>query len=156
MSEPIKKQSTATVVRRMLMMPLRGVGAAARELGSILKEFCFSLLSIFSRGRRNRNFDKAGQESQRVTRRRATDAAFRQGERERKRELIEAERESKRFVNGNSEKAKHYREQLELRKLEVSKGEAVNHLAKVNAELRAKERAAKAAESQSTSDQGDA
>ena len=146
MPEPIKKQSTATIVLRMLMMPLRGIGAAAKELGSILKEFCFLPLSFFSRGRRNSNFEKAGRESQRVTRRRATDAAFREGERERKRELIEAERESKRFISGNSEKAKHYREQLEQRKLDVSKGEAVNHLAKVNAELKAKERATRAAE----------
>jgi hypothetical protein len=136
MSNPNSNRNLFKKVSRLSVMPVRAVYAAVIELWVNVKEVAMMLLPRFGGRPRNRDFDQAGRDSQRLKRRRATDAVFREGERERMRELVEAERESRKFAKANTEEAIHYREQLEKRKLDVSRGEIVNHLAKVNAKHR--------------------
>ena len=121
---------------RTFFYPVRLVWAAMSDLLHSVKEICLMLVPSFGRGRRNREFEKAGKASQKIARRRANVAVFRKGERDRKREIIEAERESRKFMNSSGAQAAEYREQLNRRKLEYSRGEAVNHLAMVNARHR--------------------
>lgn len=136
MSESIKDVRSRRSMSRTIIFPMRFVFAAISELLFSIKEICLMLVPSFGRGRRNREFEKAGKDSQKVTRRRANVAVFRKGERDRKREIIEAERESRKFMNSSGAQAAEYRAGLNRRKLEYSRGEAVNHLAIVNARHR--------------------
>lgn len=119
-----------------MFSPVRFVFGGICELLYGVKEICLMLIPSFLRGRRNREFEKAGKDSQKVARRRANVAVFRKGERDRKREIIDAERENRKFMNSGSAKAAEYREQLIRRKQDYSRGETVNHLAMVNARHR--------------------
>lgn len=135
MPSPNPNQGLLKRVVRTLTLPIRSLGGSLIELWDGLRGMGLFRLPFLRRKMRNRDFEKAGKEP-RGTRRRASGAAFRNGERERKRELLEAERENRKYLSGNSAEAVEYREQLEQRNVEFSRGETVNHLAKVNAKLR--------------------
>ena len=135
MPNPNRKRGLLKRVFLALMIPGRSLFGALVELWDGLKDLGIFRVPFLGRGRRNRQFAKAGQEP-RGPRRRASGAVFRKGERERKRELLEAERENRKYLSGNSAEAVEYREQLEQRNVEFSRGETVNHLAKVNAKIR--------------------
>lgn len=137
MPSPSRKRGLFKRVFLALMMPGRFLLRALAELWGSFKDLgIFRLRLPFLRGRRNREFDKAGRQPRRAKRPRASGIVFREGERQRKRELIEAERENRKFLSGNSKEAIEYREHLERSNVEVSRGKAVNHLAKMNAKLR--------------------
>ena len=136
MSQSVKNRTQRKSIFRFFVIPVRFIFNGVIDLLHSTKEIALLLVPTFGKGRRNRNFEKAGKESQNVTRRRVSSTAFRKGERDRKREIIEAERESRRFLNANSAQAAEYREHLNQRKLEYSRGETINHLAMVNARHR--------------------
>ena len=137
MPAPNQKRGLLKRVFYALALPIRLLFGSLSELWGGLVGLGFFRLPFLSSRRRNREFEKAGKQP-RGTRRRASGAVFRKGERERKRELLEAERENRKYLSGNSSDAVQYREQLEQRNVEFSRGETVNHLAKVNAKLRRK------------------
>ena len=137
MSSSKKKRGLLQRVFLTLMIPGRSLLGALVELWGSFKDLgIFRLRLPFLRGRRNREFEKAGRQPRGAKRRRVSGTAFRKGERQRKRELIEAERESRKFLTSNSAEAAEYREQLERSNKAFSRGDAVNHLAKMNAKLR--------------------
>ena len=123
-----------------LALPIRSVRGSLTELWGSLKGLGMFRLPV-GRRMRNREFEEAGREPRRMLRSRADDLAFRQGERQRKRELLEAERENRKYLSGNSAEAVEYREQLEQQNVEFSRGDTVNHLAKINAKHRKPSRA---------------
>ena len=136
MSNPNAKPGLLKRILYMLTLPVRSLFGSLAELWGSLRELGLVRLPFLGRRGRNREFEKAGKEPRRVERRRATDAAFRKGERQRRRELMEAERENRKYLSGNSAEAVEYREQLEQQNVEFSRGDTVNHLAKVNAKHR--------------------
>ena len=135
MSSSKKKRGLLQRVFLTLMIPGRSLLGALVELWGSFKDLGIFRLRL-PRGRRNREFEKAGRQPRGAKRRRVSGTAFRKGERQRKRELIEAERESRKFLTSNSAEAAEYREQLERSNKAFSRGDAVNHLAKMNAKLR--------------------
>ena len=147
MSQSAKNRSRKKSIFRTLAIPVSFIFSGLTNLLYSIKEVGSMLVPAFGRGRRNRDFEKAGQESQKITRRRVHSTAFRKGEQERKREIIEAERESRRFLSANSAQATQYRQQLNQRKLEYSRGETINYLAMVNARHRKSESSDENAES---------
>ena len=136
MPSPNRKQGLLKRVFHALTLPFRSLGGSLIELRDSLIGPGFFRLPFLSRRRRSREFDKAGKQPRGGRRARTTGAVFRKGERERKRELIEAERENRKYLSGNSAEAVEYRERLEQRNVECSRGETINHLAKVNAKHR--------------------
>ena len=136
MSESIKNSGPRRSALRTLFYPVRFILGGVRELLYGIKEVCLMLSPPLRRGRRNRQFEKAGRESKKVAQKPANVAVFRKGERERRREIIDAEREIRKFMNSNGVQASEYRESLNRRKLEYSRGESVNYLAMVNARHR--------------------
>ena len=136
MSESIRKSRPGRSIFRLLLAPLQFVFVALREAVHGLLEVLAVLFPERGGGRRNRDFENAGRDSARVVRRRASGTAFREGERARKQEIMDAERENRRFMNAGGTKAVEYREQLTKRKLDYSRGKSVNHLAMVNDKAR--------------------
>jgi len=119
-----------------MLMPVQFVLGGLCEILISIKEIGRMFGSIFTRGRRNRDFEQAGRKSQKVVRRHASVSVFRKGERERAREVMQAEHESRKLLSSNSKRAVEYREELTKRKVDYSRGAAVNHLAMVNANQR--------------------
>ena len=137
MSRLINNQAPRKSILKLLFTPVYFVGVGLSEIAYGIKDIASVLIPTFGRGRRNRDFETAGRESQRIIRRRTDGGAvFRKGERDRRREVMEAERENRKFLTASGAKAVEYREQLNQRKLEYSRGESVNHLAKVNERMR--------------------
>ena len=97
MSQSVKNRTQRKSISRFFVIPVRFIFNGVTNLLYSTKEIALLLIPTFGKGRRNRDFDKAGRESQKVTRRRVSSTAFRKGEQNRKREIIEAERESRRF-----------------------------------------------------------
>jgi len=135
MSDPIRKPSIWKRILYALLIPGRSLMSALTELFGTFKDLGIRI-PFLGRSRRNRDFEKAGRQPRSQRRSRPSNDVFRKGERDRIRELAEAERENRRFLNGNSKQAIEYREQLELRNVNCSRGQTVNHLAKVNAKHR--------------------
>lgn len=148
MSDQVSNRRQRKSISRLLATPFQFIGSGLREMFIGIKEIGLMLVPSFTRGRRNRDFEKAGRDSQKVVRRNSRTTAFRKGERQRTREVVQAEQESRKLLNSNSKQAVEYREQLKQRKLEYSRGAAVNHLAMVNA----KHRKLKASKEQSETD----
>lgn len=135
MSNRRRKPNVWKRVFYALLLPVRSLAGALGELWGSVTDLGFRI-PFFGRGRRNRDFEKAGREPRGKKRRRTSSHVFRKGERDRKRELAEAERENRKYLSGNSKKAIEYREQLEERNVNCSRGETVNYLAQVNAKHR--------------------
>jgi hypothetical protein len=109
------------------------------ELYDWIKDLFGGLANSFFGGRRNRDFEKAGRvKGGRGPRVNAT-AEFRRGERKRMREIREAEYERRKLSRAAGEQAAKYREEVADRTANYSKGDVVNHLAKVNAKKRREE-----------------
>ncbi len=137
MSDRKPKRNFSKRAWHLISLPFHEISGSTVELWDSLKEIGMMLVPHFGSDQRNRSFEEAGRESNsKLVRRRADAAVFHKGDREREQELIEAERENRKFSNANSEEAIHYRQQMERQKRDVSRGEIVNHLAKINAKHR--------------------
>jgi len=136
MSDQISNRGLRKLILRAWSMTVQFVSVGLREIFVDMKEMWSLFKSVFARGRRNRDFERAGRESRNVVRRHASVAVFRKGERERAREVMQAEHESRSLLSSNSKQAVEYREELTKRKADYSRGATVNHLAMVNAKQR--------------------
>lgn len=131
-----RKPSLPNRIRYALALPFRALAGTLSELWGGLEALgLFRPRSFRSHGR-NREFEKAGRQPRFRRRPRSSASVFREGERQRKRELIEAERENRKYLNGNSAEAVEYREQRAQRNVACSRGETLNYLAQVNAKHR--------------------